>query len=287
MSHLVLQRVMVRMLFDHDFAERVLASADTELADEQLTAQEIAWLLRPDRRAWQADQGRPNRALSVLLQEYPASFALMTATEGSLDPISGFFSSQHFRSAVEPSGSMALNFGAYLCEQIDAGRVRDRRVLALARLEQAIARLHRTSSSLAPASGYEAQTFRFSPDKSLHRAPSGTADLHEEIHRALAGAGRDLSHAVLEPPPMPGLVLDLEREEPLMLELARDDGPRVKFLVGTAEITEELFELLDYARVPRAFDELRIEVTRLGAEEDDSAEIIAGLIEDGTLVPHR
>ncbi len=72
-----------------------------------------------------------------------------------------------------------------------------------------------------------------------------------------------------------------------MLELARDDGPRVKFLVGTAEITEELFELLDYARVPRAFDELRIEVTRLGAEEDDSAEIIAGLIDDGTLVPHR
>lgn len=287
MSHVAVQRVMVRMLFDRGYAERVLTAPKAALEGEGISEQERAWLLRPDARAWRADAGRPRRALSALLQEYPTSFALIVRSMGTLDALSAYFSSPHFKRAVGPGGSMALAFGDFLIEEVYAGRIADPRVAALAGLERAIAALHRTSTSLEPEAGFEATHFALSSDKSLYRAPRGTADLHEAIHLALGETGHAMGRAVLEPPPLPTSMLDASEEEPLLLELLRDDGPRVKYMAGAAEITEELFALLEHARTGRTFPELVAEVTRLGAEEADAPEVISGLIEDAILVPAR
>jgi hypothetical protein len=73
---------MVRMLFDPRFAEQALRDPRRALSDAELTDEEIAWLRAPDPRAWRVDPERPDRALTVLVQEYPASLALAAASVG-------------------------------------------------------------------------------------------------------------------------------------------------------------------------------------------------------------
>jgi hypothetical protein len=134
---------------------------------------------------------------------------------------------------------MALAFGAYLIGMVEDGTVRDRRVVPLARLELAIVRLRRAAPARTPIIDPAAQAFRFSPDKALDEAEAGTADLHDEVHHALAASGCELARAVFQPATaLPKGDTDPSARETLLLELGRDDGPRVKFPVGIAEITE-------------------------------------------------
>ena len=84
---------------------------------------------------------------------------------------------------------------------------------------------------------------------------------------------------------MPGTRLDPARPEFLLLELVRDDGPRVRFAAGATEITRGLYEFLAFAGVPRDFDALVGEITKLGADASEAPDVVSGLIEDGTLVP--
>jgi len=286
MSHVALQRVMVRMLYDPEFTAKVLAGDERALDGAPLSAEERAWLREPDPRAWRVDPERPTRSLGVLLQQYPASVALAVRSAGGTAPLAAFFRSDRFHRAVQDRGSMALAFGEHLAALTEAGTLRDRRVLAMARLEQAIVRLHRAAHPLPPARDKQAEAFRLSPDKALHAGEKGIGDLHEEIHWALTEAGPDLGHAVLDNAlAMPKRRLDPARHEHLLLELARDDGPRVKFMVGTAEITEAFHELLSFAAEPRSFEALTEQVEHLGADPDEAPDVIAGLIDEGTLVP--
>lgn len=286
MSHVALQRVMVRMLYDPEFTARVLAGDERALDGVPLSAEERACLREPDPRAWRVDPERPTRSLGVLLQQYPASVALAVRSAGSTAPLAEFFRTDRFHRAVQDRGSMAMAFGEHLAAISADGTLRDRRVLALARLEQAIVRLHRTAHPLPPARDEHAKTFRLSPDKAIHVGEKGIGDLHEEIHRALSDAGPDLGHAVLDNAlAMPKRRLDHARHEHLFLELVRDDGPRVKFMVGTAEITEAFYELMSFAAEPRSFDALTEEVECLGAAHHEAPDLIARFIKDGTLVP--
>jgi len=283
MTHVTLQRVMVRMLFDQGFTERVRREPAVALAGLELSEREIDWLLEPDPRAWRADADRPARALSVLLQEYPAALALVVQAHGDLAPVQGYFASTYFHRIIQDKGSMALAFGDYVVALVAGGAIHDPRVTEVARLEQAIVRLHRQALPRGPEVRLDAPFYRLSPDKALHRAAAGTADLHEAIHGALGTRGKDLGRAVLAVRRLPNLPLGAPATEPLLLELARDDGPRVKFLTAAAEITSELFDLLAFSRVPRDFAALVTEVTRLGADPDEAPEVIAGLIGEGVL----
>jgi hypothetical protein len=279
---------MVRMLFDPRFAERALRDPEGALADVELSDRERAWLRAPDPRGWRTDPERPDRALTVLVQEYPASVALAAASGGGLEKLRVFFSSAGFHRAIQDRGSMALAFGGYLIDLAEAGEVGDRRVAPLARLERTIVRLRRCAGPKPPPANPEAEAFRLSPDKMLDEAEAGTADLHDEVHRSLAASGSDLARVVFQPPsPLPGEETDPTRREPLLLELVRDEGPRVKYMVGIAEITEELHALLARATAPRPWNELVAEAIRLGADPDDASEILSGLLADGTLVPSQ
>jgi hypothetical protein len=274
------------MLFDAGFAARVLEDPAAHLPPGLLTPEEIEWLRRPDARAWKADPERPDRALSVLVQEYPASLALAAASGLTIDGARRFFSSEGFHQAIQGRGSMALTFGDYLLELARGGAVRDRRVEPMVKLERAIVRLRRTAGPHAPAGYPGADRYRLSGDKALHRAEAGTGDLHDAIHHDLPGQELDRIQAVFTPSgALPDLATDPDRHEPLLLELVRDDGPRVKFLVGIAEITGVLFDLLAYAETPRSRPELVARTVELGAEPEEAPEIVEGLIEEATLVP--
>ena len=221
MSARALQRIVVRMLFDATYAERVVATPADALAGEDLTEEERSWLASSDPRAWRADSGRPSRALTVLAQEYPTSLALCMATGGAPGQPIGFFSSLEFHLCVRGRGSMSIAFGDYLIALSLKGALSDRRLTHLVRLEQAIARLRRAAPAVAPATGGSGSLLQRSPDKALHEAAGGTADLHDEIYADLPGSGAELAAAVLSPGrAAPCTQVDPVQNEPLILELA-------------------------------------------------------------------
>ena len=113
MSHVALHRVMVRMLYDPHFTRRVLDGDPEALAGVDLTPRERSWLRGPDARAWTADPGRPARSLTVLLQQFPASSALVVQREGH-EPLLAFFRSVEFHRHLQRRGSMALAYAEYL-----------------------------------------------------------------------------------------------------------------------------------------------------------------------------
>ncbi len=285
MSHVVLHRIMVRMLYDPDFTDRVLKDPGQTLAGLDLTETERGHLLTPDPRAWKVDPERPARSLTVLLQQYPATTVLVVRETGHA-PLLDFFRHARFHRSIQERGSMALEFGAYLEDLVSNGTVKDPRVLPLSRLELAIAGLHRSISPVPSPTGRGA-AYRLSPDKALLHAPAGTADLHEALHLALGASGTELAKAVLNPPgTLPDLGIRPKATEALLLELVRTDGPRVMYPVGATEVTEGLHTLLAFARAtPRTHADLVARIVKLGADDDEAAEVIDGLIEDGTLVP--
>ena len=286
MSHIALQRVMVRMLYDPEFASTVLADPSRALADVTLTAEEQGWLLGPDPRAWRVDSERPARSLASLLQRYPTSAALAVRSSGGVERLLRFFGSSRFHQSIQSRGSMAIAFGDFLADLVESGEIADRRVLPLARLEQAIAELHRTASPHPPVRGADAAEYVLTPDMLRHSSPAGTADLHEAVHQRLVDPQIERVNAIVDTSgALPSDDVDFTREEKLLLELVRGEGPRVKHVVGTSRITGDLDALLAYATRPRDRRELEAETIRLGAGADDAPDVIDGLIEDGVLIP--
>jgi len=82
MSHIALQHVIVRMLYDPAFVQRVYADPHVATADCDVCDDERAWLVRADRRAWSVDPYRRARSLTGLLEEYPDHPELITMQIG-------------------------------------------------------------------------------------------------------------------------------------------------------------------------------------------------------------
>ena len=70
MSARALQRVVVRMLFDPQLLDAVYADPHTALADEDVSFQEKAWLVKADPRQWRADPHRQARSLQGLIRSF-------------------------------------------------------------------------------------------------------------------------------------------------------------------------------------------------------------------------
>ena len=66
MSALTMQRVVVRMLFDPDFATKVYEDPMVALASEDLSDAERRLLIEPDPRAYRTDEHRASRAQTAL-----------------------------------------------------------------------------------------------------------------------------------------------------------------------------------------------------------------------------
>ncbi|MFT5433392.1 MAG: hypothetical protein ACI9OJ_004098 [Myxococcota bacterium] len=136
--------VIVRLIHDPVLVDALYADSNAALADTDLDAQEIGWLLAADRRAWQTDEGRRSRAISGLADEYPVSLTVLKQAKG--DPES-FFSSPLFHASIMAGDSLSLTFGHWLMSSdnsVAGAKARlARRLSLIAAIERAGAMLRR------------------------------------------------------------------------------------------------------------------------------------------------
>lgn len=246
MSHVALRRVMIRLLHDPRLVAALHGGGADPLADVDLTAAERAWLVAPPPAAWRADPGRPVRLVTALAEEYPASVVRATAHAAE------FLRSPHFHRAVQERGSLALAFGDHLAA---AG---DPVVVALARLERAVAAVRRASRTPVAS---PAGRLRLSPRAVVHRLPRGTLELLAEFRRG--GSGGTLA--------------------------VGEESVLVAGAAGAAEVEIEALEPALAALLERAAggverDELYAEARRLGADPGAETAIVDGLVVDGLLL---
>lgn len=249
-SH-ALQQGLVSLLFDPE----IISKLDERLP--HLSPAERARLAVIDPRALRLDPLRRGRLLTALLEEAPASalLALGGQPAASLD---AYLSSPSFHRAIQEGRPLVLDFLDWLRPR--AGGV--------AVLEGGIARARRQR----PPPPGEARAC--SPELLPMRVPRGSLERYAALRDRLGE--RPLERLARGAAPPSGL--PPEDGEPCWILIDRRQG------VGPC--SEELGRLLEFAREPRLVQDLhRFLVDHLGIEEP--AEVLAGLDEDGSLVPAR
>ena len=278
MSHVALQRVVVRMLWDPEFAERVRSQTPVALAGEDLTAEEIGWLQKPDPRAWRTDPQRRARTLHGLLEEFPASGVLVARHPRGIHFLDRFFSSTTFHACVRDGASLALAFGTYLAREV-AAAVEDPRVRALSGIESEIAAFRRRA--IDPADRLLPPGIRLAPSCRLIAVPSGAVALLEEITRRTSTRnGGAPALIALGSPGFGDLPKELAFEGATAL-LRAGDGDAI----AVEELPDALAALLRFVESSsRSRDALLAEARRQGAVPGEDVEIVDELLSDGTLL---
>ena len=255
------QQGLVCMLFDPKYATRVRSPA----ALPELHPRERELLRGVDPRALATDDMRRARALQVLLDEYPVSAALL-----GLDVVDRYFASPVFRRCVFARGSMAHSFGRdYLGDRakgvgaLETAMVHARRPAP----RPSPTALETATLALQRAPGIEALTV---PAGSLAWYQRARQRLGPEPLRALA----KLRKPWTQKPPRRGL-------EHLLIEPAADGS------LALSTASAELVALLINAGTPATHAELCARAIELGAEAHESAELLAGLVDEGLLIELR
>jgi hypothetical protein len=279
-SATVMQRVVVRMLFDAAFRDCVYADAAVVLHDLDLTPEERQWLVTPDPRAYGTDAYRRSRALSGLLEEYPVAGALAIRCPQGAQQLHRFFASTLFHQCVQQRGSMADAFGCYLGSPAFAGHPE---ITHLAEVERGIAQVRRASdlASNAPHALTETSRLYLAPWVALLLLPPTTLARYGRVRDHLAQRGATLLDAVLDSeygvpagPPLDAA----EAAFVLVVGIPGEDGPALE------PTSHELGTLLAAAQAGMVCRDLCTVAVRLGAEPPEACEIIQGLVADRLLI---
>ncbi len=245
-----LQQAMVRMMVDPAFCARVYAGGDCGLdpADRAL-------LQRVDRRAWSTDRYRRGRLVQALLDEYPATAAVI-----GVAGVDAFFGSEAFAACLARRGSMAVDFGAWAA---GAGGG------AVAQLEGAMARARRwrplPGAGIQPGPGVVPATL---PGGTVAALQAARSALGAEPLAALA-AGTRVPAPVLDP------------EAPAEALLVRCDAAGA---LGLSPVGAGLCAVVAaVAAAPLAPGPLLGRIRRLGARADEARALLDELLADGTL----
>ncbi len=277
MSAKVLQRVLVRMLYDPDFVERVYANPETSLRELELSPREREWLQRPDRRAYGVDAYRRSRTLQALVGEYPAACALALAHDLRWAELDAFFSSSLFHVGIQRGRSLALVFGGHLFELAGIHADREPRLEPLARLERGLARVRRRISHARGRDG----DWCLSPEVETLELPRGTLGTHQLVMGRL-GKPEDIDPtSLVDSETLRGLSLSPLNggREHLLLALGEEDGVRIE------PLSPELFAILETTRGGVAHEELVGVCRALGAEDIQIDGILEDFVTSGELVP--
>jgi len=241
--------MIVRMLFDPTLVDRIYAGKAIDGLDEEARAM----LTRTDRRAWQTDRYRRSRALTGLIEEFPASSA--QAGVGTLET---FFSSSVFHRCIEDWGSMTEAFARWIAQR--AGPV--------ARIEQAMAQVRRPE----PKQG---TGLVLSPRVAMITVSSGTLNQYQAIRAQLGDQPLErLVKREVQPVPRP----PLRGKEHLLVE-ANDAGE-----VSVSSANAGLAKLLDAASVPTPRERLIAVARDLGVSPAQAQQVVRELENDGLLV---
>jgi len=206
-----LQRVAVRMLFDPRFVERVYDDPVVATAGLGISEGRLRQLVDNDRRLWNADPLRRNRALKSLMEEFKVTSTLTLARTGSLRSLDAFFGTAPFHDAVQRRGYMAMAFMAFLetsLAELGEHAIHARAVLLL---EGAMARARRAAREIRrgrdPAlrdridDGEERQVV--AGGRRAARVPTGTVATIQHVERWLFEASLVPALALCDDAPRP------------------------------------------------------------------------------------
>jgi hypothetical protein len=284
-----LQRVVIRMLFDPAFVERVYASPTTALAGIELDAGLVAQLVGSnDRRLWNADRLRRSRALEILMDEFKVTTTLVLAERGELEFLDAFFGSELFHAAVQRRAYMALAFVAYLEHAFASGQLRSPHTRATLELESSMARSRR-----------DLRDARRGHDPALRRIPgakpgerwvvrpgvrslflaSGTLELVQHIEKYLFRLSKVRAMALCRdaPRPEPLPVLDPGSRGPYLLE------PEPRGKVQLSGIPASFAHLIAICDRPVGAADLARRASDAGVAADDVPDLVRQLDDAGIL----
>jgi hypothetical protein len=279
-SAIALQRVVVRMLFDPIFRDRVYADPMLVLSDVDITPEERQWLVTPDPRAYGVDVHRRSRALTGLLEEYPVAGALAVRCAQGLHRLYGFFAATVFHQCIQQRGSLADAFGVYLASPVFADHPA---ISHMAAVERGIARVRRALELADDRDAELTQDTRLclAPWVELLSLPDTILPCYSQLRDHLAQHGPALLEAVLDtqypvpPAPSPS---HTEVEWVLVVGLPGAEGPSLE------STSPELGTLFAAAREPIVCRDLCAIAVRLGAEPSEAFDIIHGLLADRVLI---
>jgi hypothetical protein len=280
---MALQRVVVRMMYDDAFRQRVYANPERALRDAPLTLQERQWLVTPPPNAYGADAYRSSRALTGLLEEFPVAGALAARLPRGAQRLQQFFASSGFHQCVQTRGSMAATFGAYLASGVFRSRQTPPELAPIARLETAIAQVRRAPSLLPVAQEpITPQTpLGLAPWVALLMLHPDTLARYSALLADLRQRGGDLVEAVLDTrhrlprgPAFRGAATAFA----LVSQMPGSDGPALE------SVNDDLGKLLSAANTPRSAADLQRLVEAMDCDPDEAREVVAGLVEDRILI---
>jgi hypothetical protein len=285
-----IQRVVVRLLFDPDFVERVYADPGRALDGLELDPDLVGQLLRNDRRLWNADRLRRSRSLRILMEEFKVTSTLVLAECRRLTFLDAFFGSAFFHEAVQKRTYMALAFVGYLEDALRRGALRARHVAVALGLEAAMARSRRRlrdarrgfDSGLARVEpGRPGERLVTRPGVLGHRAPSGTIQLIQHIEKYLFQVGQVPALALCDdaprPEPLPELV-DLESEH-LGFLLEPQPGGKVEL----SEVGREFALVIEACERPVTPEDMARLVAPHGIAAEDARDKAESLLEGEVL----
>jgi hypothetical protein len=275
----MLQRVVVRMLFDAEFRDRVYADPEAALHDVPLTAAERQWVVMPPPQAYGADPYRQSRALSGLLEEYPVAGALGVRGPQGIARRQRFFASAAFHDCVQQRGSMAEAFGSYLQS---AAFAETPTIAPLALVEVGSVRVRRAlHGPLAPAGPCAEDTrLGVAPWVALLAVPPTTLSRYSQVLQRLRQHGPVLLDAILDTTyrlPAGPHVQGAASAWILVVQDASGDG------LSLEAASPELGILLAAAHPTILFEALCAQAVRLGADRQEAVDIIEGLVADRLL----
>ena len=283
MSATALQRVVVRMMYDDAFRQRVYANPERALRDLSLTLQERQWLIAPPANAYGADAYRSSRALTGLLEEFPVAGALAARLSRGAQRLQQFFASSDFHQCVQTRGSMAAAFGDYLASGVFRSRQTPPELAPIARLETAIAQVRRAPSPLPgdPAPITPQTPLGLAPWVALLTLHPDTLTRYSALLADLRQRGGDLVETVLDTrhrlprgPALRGAATAFA----LVSQMPGSDGPSLE------SVNDDLGKLLSAANTPQSAADLQRLVEAMDCDPDEAREVIAGLVEDRILI---
>jgi len=255
-SSVALQRVLVRMLYDTDFARRAIAGEEVL---PEIEAREREWIQACDSRPFRIDPFRRSRSLTALFDEYPASCAWIIRHGGGVASLDAFFSDPGFHAGIQAGRSIALLFGDYQCaHELPTAR-------ALGRLERSLARSRRGVESVAPATSW-----RLARGVQLLEIPRNTAAMRSSVLEQLEGRSERVLESDIDfvPP------IDSEREYLMVRNVGAGE-------LQLESLTAELFRLLSPLEVGASWKLLRGLFAELELGEVDGLGVLDEFVESG------
>ncbi|MEE2786997.1 MAG: hypothetical protein VX589_06630 [Myxococcota bacterium] len=264
-----LQRAAVRMFYDEALVHRVYENPSAALMDLSLSQEELAWLVRPDRRRWLSDPARRERSLQVILGEFPVAAGLYV--DGlPLSTLQDFFSSPEFHTCINEGLSMVPCFGDWLM-------TKQPNLASVVVLEQAIARARRRravhlTQSLGHWSMCPHVEVAFAVQSALSQYQSHLAKLGSSPSARLDAL---LTGQALKP------FVTADSDESLASFIVEFDPASND--ARMSEANPELGQLLEHLRTPRTEKNVYAFLKKFHIDRDQCASILADLASDSLI----